>query len=104
MQKVELPGITRVILYGSRARGDYHDESDVDLAVVLAGYRPDSDGDIDLRLSRKLTDAILECRLRTQIDVSPMLVWEGELTNPEATSDPGFYRDVLADGLEVYLT
>jgi len=26
-----------VILYGSRAQGDFHDESDIDLAVILTG-------------------------------------------------------------------
>lgn len=33
--------LDRVVLYGSHARGDAHDESDVDLLVVLRGdYEP----------------------------------------------------------------
>ena len=29
----------RLILYGSRARGDYDDESDIDIAIIVRGLR-----------------------------------------------------------------
>ena len=49
-----LPGrISRVVLFGSRARGDYRDESDWDVAVFFrGGYEPRTD-------LRVLTDATL---------------------------------------------
>ena len=37
---VGLPGISRLLVYGSRARGDYQADSDVDIAVVFAGAAP----------------------------------------------------------------
>ena len=39
IQKLErsYPGFKQVILYGSKARGDGTDDSDIDLAVVLRG-------------------------------------------------------------------
>ena len=39
----KLPTISRVLLYGSRACGDYQADSDVDIAVVLAGGNPGGD-------------------------------------------------------------
>ena len=40
LSPVGLPGISRLLLYGSRARGDYREDSDVDIAVVFAGAAP----------------------------------------------------------------
>ena len=33
------PGVARVVLFGSRARGDHRERSDVDLAVEAPGLR-----------------------------------------------------------------
>ena len=35
--------MSRAILYGSRARGDHRDDSDVDIMLVFAGAGPDYD-------------------------------------------------------------
>lgn len=35
------PPMSRVILYGSRARGGHRDDSDVDVMLVFAGAEPD---------------------------------------------------------------
>ena len=40
---IDLPPVSRIILYGSHARGDFHEESDVDLAVVQVGRVPAGD-------------------------------------------------------------
>ena len=37
LERSDLPAVARVLLYGSHARGEAHAESDIDLAVVLAG-------------------------------------------------------------------
>jgi predicted nucleotidyltransferase len=36
-----LPAIRKIVLFGSRARGDHDDRSDIDLAVVCPGAGPD---------------------------------------------------------------
>lgn len=33
----ELPYVKTIYLFGSRARGDFHDKSDIDLAIVYLG-------------------------------------------------------------------
>lgn len=52
------PRLDRVVLYGSRARGDERPDSDIDLLVVLRGdYQPYAEirrmGPLRLRLSMK---------------------------------------------------
>ena len=37
LRAVDIPGLSRVLLYGSHARGDHDRWSDVDIAVVLSG-------------------------------------------------------------------
>jgi uncharacterized protein len=36
-----LPAVKKIVLFGSRARGDHDDRSDIDLAVVCPGASPD---------------------------------------------------------------
>lgn len=66
------PEIKQVFLYGSRARGDHHSGSDIDLAVVMCfqewfGWHPRYKAKPDLHLSAAvhlewyLPDSDLEC-------------------------------------------
>ena len=43
LSAVQTPKVSRIMLYGSYARGDYWEESDVDLAVVFAGEAADAE-------------------------------------------------------------
>ena len=43
LDTASLPPLSRAILYGSRARGDHRDDSDVDIVLVFTGARPDYD-------------------------------------------------------------
>lgn len=71
--------VFQAVLFGSRARGDHHPESDGDLIVVLDG--PPSD-----QVSTKLdmADIAYEIMLETGILISPFPVWKAEWANPVA--------------------
>ena len=43
LAEIALPRLSRLILYGSYARGDFDSLSDVDVAIVLAGTAPEAD-------------------------------------------------------------
>ena len=47
IQKIAGDRLVKMVLYGSRARGDYNEESDTDIAIIIRG------------LSRELKDRIL---------------------------------------------
>lgn len=60
-QIVSLPFVSRVVLFGSRARGDHHDRSDIDLAVFCDGA---STGNW-----REVKNCLREGRIDTLLDV-----------------------------------
>ena len=101
---VKLPAITRVLLYGSRARGDYHVDSDIDIALVLPGNDP-GDGtlfNLLMRLSDVSSMTMLE--MDRPLNIQAIVVWEAELCEPEKQHNPDFYRNVVADGIELDVT
>ena len=84
---------------GDGTRGDFHEESDVDLAVVLVGRV--LAGDERFKWVDRLNAARDSVLLEMSVDLSPMILWEGELANPEGTRRPSFYRNILAEGMEI---
>ncbi len=52
-------GISKVFLFGSYAKGNYHDDSDIDIAVVLKDFKNLIEIQLDLmRLRRKIDSRI----------------------------------------------
>jgi predicted nucleotidyltransferase len=58
--------IERMVLFGSRARGEGHAESDLDVLIVLRG-------EIDLRTRRMVQDIAADVTLEADVRVSPLL-------------------------------
>ena len=73
LQKVEgryASRIQRIVLFGSRVRGEGNEDSDIDLAIILKKE--------DRHLFRELIDMATEIRLATEIRVSPLVFSEEE--------------------------
>lgn len=65
---------SRIILFGSYAKGNYNDDSDIDIAIVFKDYNNLMDMQLDLmRLRRKID---------SRIEPHPFRESEFELTNP----------------------
>ena len=79
--------VRRVILFGSVARGDYHEESDIDVLVIA--------DDIDLRDISRIATRIL---LRHGEVISPIVRSEEDFQARKAFS---FYRAVMEEGVEL---
>lgn len=99
LEDASLPPVSRCILYGSCARGDSDQDSDIDLAVVFPGEPPDSRTRV--RLGWALCDIQSQVLLDTQVVVSQYPVWEGQLQDTDGQRNPRFFRNMLADGIEV---
>ena len=101
LRAADLPGLSRILLYGSRARGDHDRWSDIDIAVVLAGSDPR--GEARRALNERLWDISWKIRTASgdRFDVACHAVWEDDLSQPEKRKNPVFYRNVLADGIEI---
>jgi predicted nucleotidyltransferase len=81
-----------VILYGSYARGDYDDESDIDLMVLLNDEQVNTYGEI-----RKIMDVETEILLKYGLAVSPLPV----ANETYKTSRGGVYQEARREGLIV---
>lgn len=79
-----------LILYGSYARGDFHEESDVDIMLLL------NDDAIDTARERsKIIDSLFELDLKygKYFSIKPVTTLKFE------TSNLMFYKNVKKDGL-----
>lgn len=96
-----LPPLSRAILYGSRARGDHRDDSDVDIMLVFAGSEPDYDAQV--QVCNAMADAQHQANdaLQPGVEVTSFVYWQDEFDDPDRQRNPDFYRNVLADGVDV---
>jgi predicted nucleotidyltransferase len=78
------PAVVKAMLYGSRAKGNYRDNSDIDLALSGEGLT--------------LTD---QFRLETALD-DLLLPWRIDLCRYEAVREPSLRDEIDRWGVEVY--
>ena len=84
--------LNKLILYGSYARGDFHDESDVDLLIVLN----------DAELSKiKEINSLVDLKLDLMIDHSVLLSTKAVTVNDLLTRQNAIYHFIRREGIEV---
>lgn len=86
--------LVRLILFGSRARGDNRADSDADVAVVLCGP-------IHERWAEKeaILDETFPILLATGLYIQPWPIDASVLEHPERAPNPTLIREILRDGL-----
>ena len=95
VQKTLGDRLYNIILYGSYARGDYDDESDVDI-MVLADVRDDEIDKLEHEIDKVSSDVSLE----NGVTVCVML-YNKRLFESRMQISP-FYRNVMNDGVALY--
>lgn len=81
------------ILFGSHARGDAAEDSDVDIAVVLDG-RP---GDV-LDAVKELSEIAYDVLLDTGVLIQPVPVRSEEWEHPERHANPRLLSNIRREG------
>jgi predicted nucleotidyltransferase len=84
--------LNRVLLYGSYARGDYDDQSDIDI-MILADIEPEKADRIDRELVR------LASRLSLDHDVHLSLTLKDSETFDSWSEIVPFYKNVNREGV-----
>lgn len=91
-QIASLPFVDRVVLFGSRARGDHHDRSDIDLAVFCDGASADDWREVRNCLREGSIDTLLNVDCVRFDDTTPALkeriLAEGKVLYPNARLEP----------------
>jgi uncharacterized protein len=91
---LDLP-LERVLLYGSRARGDHGPDSDADVAVILR------EGAADWKLLWMLTGLAYDVFVDTGIMIQPVPVSSLDWADPDRFPRPSFLRNVAREGIQL---
>ncbi len=90
---VAVSGATRVILFGSRARHEERDDSDVDLFVIVSGQTEERD------LKRR---AIALALVKHLIPLDIIVRSEADVRQATSLGDPFIVDDILREGRILY--
>ncbi|MDO4340227.1 MAG: nucleotidyltransferase domain-containing protein [Eubacteriales bacterium] len=86
--------LTRIIIYGSYARGDYRENSDVDVMILV-----DLTEEEIKRIENEIYDLAFEIEMNTGIDISPIVKNEQQYEYWVDTLP--FYRNVQKEGVVI---
>ncbi|MCL4427921.1 MAG: nucleotidyltransferase domain-containing protein [Deltaproteobacteria bacterium] len=105
------PG-AKLILYGSKARGDYNEESDIDLLIVINDdYKIDKDISFEelknryfMRVSKDINEKILgivvDIELKYDIFIDWQIEYKSYLNTRVAGIEP-WYQNIKREGIEL---
>jgi predicted nucleotidyltransferase len=87
--------LRKIILYGSYARGDYEEYSDLDI-MVLADFEKGEEKALETKLGR------ISSRVSLDYDITVSLLLNNETLFMSRLHISPFYRNILSEGVEIY--
>lgn len=86
--------IVKIVLYGSYARGDYQEDSDIDIVAIVLGERESLQKGL-----RNVWDVSSELELKYGTIVSPTVIPYAEYERYK--NDLPYYRNIEREGIEI---
>jgi antitoxin ChpS len=86
--------VKETVLFGSRAKGTHHAESDTDVAVLLNGARAKF-----LETKFAMDDLAYEVLLDTGVRIQPLPIWTSEWDKPAEYSNPQLLFNIRREGI-----
>ena len=86
--------IRQAWLFGSRARGDYRPDSDLDIAVLLDGPRASF-----LPVKLALDDLAFDVLLETGVHIQPLPLWHDDWETPTRFANPHLIEAIRREGV-----
>ena len=87
--------LRKILLFGSYARGDYGDESDIDIMILV-----DYPREMAYEHKKELLDITFEINYNDEVEINPVIQNEA-FFNKWIASYP-FYNNVSSEGVELY--
>lgn len=86
--------LQQTILFGSRARGTAHDESDADVALILS-----EPAQPFIKTKMALSSLAYDVLLDTGVVIQALPVWESQWLAPDSHSSPKLLHNIARDGV-----
>jgi predicted nucleotidyltransferase len=86
--------IVKILLYGSYARHDYDDESDIDIVAIVKGNRAELQ-----ELLKKIWNESSELELEYETIISPTVIPYDEFTQYQEALP--YYCNIVREGIEI---
>ena len=85
--------VNKIVLFGSKARGDFDEHSDIDLLIITA--RP-----LHWKEEKAVVEALFEIGIEYDVIFSPLFASNGEWEGGLFTEFP-IYKEIIRDGAVV---
>jgi predicted nucleotidyltransferase len=86
-------GLVKLVLYGSKARGDSHWQSDIDVLLVLRD-------EFDWRTKHAIYDVCFDINLEYDVLIQPIIYSQARYDDPLIRATP-LYQSMLEEGVAV---
>ena len=85
----------KLILYGSKARGDFDEESDVDILVIFPN--------LSSKIKHKIMDIATEIEIKYDVVFGLIIIDKDKLENSKIFKSSIFFKNIKKEGIVIWM-